>query len=137
VDQALADRRAAVDRYLRAFEAGRLSEATCGHRVGALEQEILALETRRASLLAECDSEPALPTDGDLETLWRQLERAIADAAPEQLKRLLDAVVERITVRAGPASSRTSLRPRFVRLPLRGGGRESNPPEQGRCSHRF
>jgi subtilisin family serine protease len=37
----------------------------------------------------------------------------------------------------GHASSRTSLRPRFVRVPVRGGGRESNPPEQGRCSHRF
>ena len=59
-------------------------------------------------MLAECDSEPALPTDGDLETLWRQLERAIADAAPEQLKRLLDAVVERITV-----ESRACIQPYF------------------------
>jgi predicted trehalose synthase len=121
VDQALTERRAAIDRYLRAFEAGRLSEATCGHRVGALEQEIGALEARRASLLAECDSEPALPTD----------------AAPEQLKRLLDAVVERITVESRACIQPYFLRPRFVRLPLRGGGRESNPPEQGRCSHRF
>jgi hypothetical protein len=36
-----------------------------------------------------------------------------------------------------PASSPTSSHPRFVRVPVRGGGRESNPPEQGRCSHRF
>jgi hypothetical protein len=108
VDQALTERRAAVDRYLRAFEAGRLSEATCGHRVGALEQEIGALEARRASLLAECDTEPALPTGGDLDTLRRQIEQAIADAAPEQLKRLLDAVVERITV-----ESRACIQPYF------------------------
>jgi DNA invertase Pin-like site-specific DNA recombinase len=37
----------------------------------------------------------------------------------------------------GLASSHTSSRPRFVRVSVRGGGRESNPPEQGRCSHRF
>jgi hypothetical protein len=98
MDQALTERRAAVDRYLRAFEAGRLSEATCGNRVGVLEQEISALEVRRASLVAECDTEPSLPSGGDLDVLRRQLERAIADAAPEQLKRLMDAVVERIAV---------------------------------------
>ncbi len=108
VDHALTERRAAIDRYLRAFEAGRLSEATCGHRVGALEQEIGALEARRASLVAECDTEPALPTGGDLAALRRQVEQAIADTAPEQLKRLLDAVVERITV-----ESRACIQPYF------------------------
>jgi DNA invertase Pin-like site-specific DNA recombinase len=38
--------------------------------------EILALEARRASLVAECDSEPALPTDADLAALRRQLEQS-------------------------------------------------------------
>ena len=108
MDRALAERRAAVDRYLRAFEAGRLSEATCGHRVGALKQEIGALEARRASLVAECDTEPTLPSGGDLATLRRQLEQAIADAAPEQRTRLPDAVVEPITV-----ESRTCIQPYF------------------------
>jgi hypothetical protein len=59
-------------------------------------------------LVAECDTEPVLPTGGDLATLRRQIEQAIAEAAPEQLKRLLDAVVERITV-----ESRACIQPYF------------------------
>ncbi|HZD02253.1 MAG TPA: recombinase family protein [Actinomycetes bacterium] len=49
VQQALAERRQAVDRYLRAFEAGELPEGTCGYRVEELEREIAALEGRRAA----------------------------------------------------------------------------------------
>jgi hypothetical protein len=87
-----------VDRYLRAFEAGQLSESTCGYRVGELEREIAALEGRRAALEAECDQEPALLDGQELVALRRDIRSAVAEGEPEQLKRLLAAVVDRIDV---------------------------------------
>jgi site-specific DNA recombinase len=98
IQQALAERRQAVDRYLRAFEAAQLSESTCGYRVGELEREIAALEGRRAALEAECDQEPALLDGQELVALRRDIRSAVAEGEPEQLKRLLAAVVDRIDV---------------------------------------
>ena len=92
------ERRAAIDRYLRAFEAGRLPESTCADRLTELEQELRALETRAAALEAECETTPAIATGEVLAGVRRRVERAVADGAPEQLKRLLDTVVEQILV---------------------------------------
>jgi hypothetical protein len=61
---ALEERRAAVGRYLRAFETGRLSESTCANRLTELDHEVRALETRAAALEAECETTPATGTDG-------------------------------------------------------------------------
>jgi site-specific DNA recombinase len=137
VDIDLGECRAVIDRYLRAFEAGRLSEIACAHRLQALEREIAGLAARKAALESQCEQAPVLPADGDLREWRGRIELAVAHAAPEQLKLLLGALVDRISWSRGRASSRTSPRQVFVRLALRGGGRESNPPEQGRCSHRF
>jgi hypothetical protein len=45
----------AIDRSLRAFEAGRLPESTCADRLTELEQEVRALEVRTAALEAKCE----------------------------------------------------------------------------------
>jgi hypothetical protein len=50
VDADLGERRAVIDRYLHAFEAGRLSEITCAHRLQALEREVAGLAARKAAL---------------------------------------------------------------------------------------
>jgi hypothetical protein len=60
---ALGERRAAIDRYPRAFEAGRLPDSTCADRLTKLEQELRALDTRAAALKAECETTPAIATD--------------------------------------------------------------------------
>ena len=130
-------RRAVIDRYLHAFEAGRLSETTCAHRLQALEHEIVGLAARKLALESQCEQAPVLPADGDLRGLRGRIELAVAHAAPEQLKLLLGAVVDRILVESRACIQPYFTRQVFVRLALRGGGRESNPPEQGRCSHRF
>jgi site-specific DNA recombinase len=111
---ALAERRAAIDRYLRAFEAGRLPEATCAYRLAELEREMRALEARRAALESECERAPALPADGDLWELRRRIELAVSQAAPEPLKLLLGAVVDRIVV-----ESRACIQPYFTTLGVR------------------
>ena len=64
---------------------------------------------RVAALEAECETTPALPTGDDLVGVRHRIERAVADGAPEQLKRLLDAVVDQILV-----ESRACIQPYFV-----------------------
>jgi site-specific DNA recombinase len=105
----LGERRAAIDRYLRAFEAGGLSESTCADRLTELEQEARALEARIATLEAECETCLATATGEVLVGVRRRVECAVANGAPEQLKRLLDTVVEQILV-----ESRACIQPYFV-----------------------
>jgi site-specific DNA recombinase len=106
---ALGERRAAIDRYLRAFEAGRLPESTCAGRLTELEQEVRALEARTTALEAECETTPARAAGDLLLGVRRRVELAVADGAPEQLKRLLDTVVDQILV-----ESRACIQPYFV-----------------------
>jgi site-specific DNA recombinase len=98
LDADLAERRAAVGRYLRAFEAGRLPEAICADRLRDLEREIAGLGARKAALESLGAQAPVLPADGDLQQLRDRIRLAVAHAAPKQLKLLLGAVVDRITV---------------------------------------
>jgi hypothetical protein len=97
----LAERRATIDRYLRAFEAQRLAESTCADRLAQLDREVQGLEARAAALEAECDTTPTMATGHFLAGVRGRIERAAADGAPEQLKQLLDAVVEQIQVESG------------------------------------
>jgi len=109
VDADLGKRRAVIDRYLHAFEAGRLAEITCAHRLQALEREIAGLAARKAALEPQCEQTPVLPADGDLREWRGRIELAVAHAAPEQLKLLLGAVVDRSFV-----ESRACIQPYFV-----------------------
>jgi site-specific DNA recombinase len=109
VRAALVERRAAIDRYLRAFEARRLPEATCADRLAELDREVQGLEARAAALAAECDTTPTMATDHLLAGVRGSIERAVGEGAPEQLKQLLDAVVDRILV-----ESRACIQPFFV-----------------------
>jgi hypothetical protein len=96
-------------RYLRAVETGRLPESTCAHRLTELDHEVEGLEVRAAALEAECDTTPTMTTDHLLAGVRGGIERAAADGASGQLKRLLEAVVERIMV-----ESRACIQPYFV-----------------------
>jgi hypothetical protein len=96
-------------RYLRAFETGRLPESTCAHRLTELDHEVEGLEVRAAALEAECDTTPTMTTDHLLAGVRGGIERAAADGASGQLKRLLEAVVERILV-----EFRACIQPYFV-----------------------
>jgi hypothetical protein len=61
------------------------------------------------SLEAECDTAPAMAPSQVLAGVRRRIERAVADGAPEQLKCLLDSVVEQIVV-----EYRACIQPYFV-----------------------
>jgi hypothetical protein len=100
--------RAAIDRYLRAFEAQRLPESTCAVRLAELDREVRGLEARAAALDAECDVAPTMAPA----TCWPGSGAASSGPsprAPEHLKQLLAAVVDRIQV-----ESRACIQPYFV-----------------------
>jgi hypothetical protein len=63
---ALQRRQSAIDRYLRAFEAGRLPESICAHRLAELDQEVQALAARTLELEAACETTPAMVSGDDL-----------------------------------------------------------------------
>jgi hypothetical protein len=86
-----------------------LPESTCADRLTELDQEVRALEARTVALEAECETNPATATGDVLVGVRRRVECAVADGAPEQLKRLLDTVVEQILV-----ESRACIQPYFV-----------------------
>jgi hypothetical protein len=85
-----------------------LPESTCADRLTELDQEVRALEARTAALEAECETTPAMATRDVLVGVRHRVECAVADGAPEQLKRLLD-MVEQILV-----ESRACIQPYFV-----------------------
>jgi hypothetical protein len=86
-----------------------MPESTCAHRLAELDHEVQGLEARAAALEAECDTTPTMTTDHLLAGVRRRIERAVAEGASEQLKQLLDAVVDRILV-----ESRACIQPYFA-----------------------
>ena len=106
------------------------TEAGCHAKVTSQRPDAMALE-------AACDAAPTMAPGQALAVVRRSIGRGVADSAPEQLKRLLGTVVEQILV-----GSRACIQPYFIAPTVRtrtGPRRRTGiePPEQGRCSHRF
>ena len=97
----------AIDRYLRAFENGALSEAHCGTRVRTLAERLAELRSRRADLtdeLGDCEADDA----GELDAagIQRDLAALLATDAPAATKKaLLQTLIEDVSVtsRGDPA----------------------------------
>ena len=117
VDAELAKSEEAIERYFLAFEAGTLSETTCGQRVQTLAAKIATLQARRGELAALLDAEQELTiTEAHLEQLRRHVTDTIEHGDPGAQKGLLQALVAGIEV-----ESRATVRPYF-RVPLDGTG---------------
>ena len=115
VDAELTKAEEAIERYFLAFEAGTLTETTCGQRVETLAAKIATLQARRVELasLLEEGQEPGI-TEEHLHELRRHVTDTIEHGEPEAQKGLLQALVARIDV-----ESRSAVRPYF-RIPLGG-----------------
>jgi hypothetical protein len=57
---------------------------------------VRGLEARAAAPEAECDTTPTVTNDHLLAAVRGSIERAVAEGTPEQLKQLLDAVIDPI-----------------------------------------
>jgi len=102
VQRKLAETRAAMDRYFRAFEAGTMPEDTCAPRIAALAEEAKALEHRASELatLQDDDEQPERTTPADLDVLRSTLRAALKDTTPTRAKSVLQTMIDGIRVDA-------------------------------------
>jgi site-specific DNA recombinase len=108
-------KRSGIDRLLKAFESGRLSEATCGYRVAELEKELAILESKQAM---NNSSEPARDLPSNLlKEIVGGIEKAVITGTPQEVKGFLASFVDSIAV-----ESRRFVQPYFsvvgVRTPF-------------------
>ena len=94
----VASKREAIDRYLKAFETGKLPPSACGHRLEELHKEIEVFEKRSGVLEAELADTTTAFSDRDLVKLKHEIGAALLGAGPEQVKELLSVVVREIRV---------------------------------------
>jgi hypothetical protein len=101
VQSKLAETRAAMDRYFRAFEADTIPEDTCAPRIAALSEEAKALEVRAAELAAhEDDEQPERAMPAELDTLRSKLRAALNDSTLTRSRTTLQAMIDGIRVHA-------------------------------------
>jgi site-specific DNA recombinase len=96
----LADTRAALDRYFRAFEAGTMPEATCAPRIAGLNEQVAALERRVSEFATHDDEQPARTNATELDALRSALCAALKESAPARTKAVLHSLIETIRVDA-------------------------------------
>ena len=92
----IASRHQSVDRYLKAFEAGRLPEDMCSYRVREVGKEISTLEEELA-VLENSEDEPSFQ-DHSLFDLKSQIEAAINVGQPQKVKKMLSGIVASVVV---------------------------------------
>ncbi len=95
LEKKINERRKALDRLLRAFESGQLSESICGYRAKEVEKELTVLEADKATLEAAAER-PGF--ESVLKDLGAELERALEQGTPQEVKQLIAAVVDSIVV---------------------------------------
>ncbi len=101
VQDKLAETRAAMDRYFRAFETGTMPEDTCAPRIASLSEQAKALETRASELAGLNDDEqPERTTPAELDTLRNKLRAALNDSTPARAKTTLHTMIDGIRVHA-------------------------------------
>ena len=101
VEAEITNARAAIDRYLTAFEKGTMSDTTCAPRIADLEAKIIQLEARRERLTDLISTEPTAPGPNVIEALRRRIRQTIAHGTPAQRKELIEAMVTEIRIEAG------------------------------------
>jgi len=95
---------AAIERYLDAFEAGTLAEATCGQRVQRLGGTLAELRVREQELHSALDAATITPPSRqELTDLAEQVRPAVSSEPTPARKRLLHALVHEIQVQGRDA----------------------------------
>ncbi|HXB64298.1 MAG TPA: recombinase family protein [Solirubrobacteraceae bacterium] len=110
VQRKLADARAAMDRYFRAFEHGTMPENTCAPRIAALGEQTKALEARASELATLADSEPVQRiSEADLDAIRQRVRAALDDGGPMRVKAILQELTDEIRI-----DGRDAIEPTFL-----------------------
>jgi site-specific DNA recombinase len=95
---------ATIERYLDAFEAGTMSDETCGQRVEKQGARIAELRVREAELRQAVDAvNIQAPTRQELADLAEQVRVAVSEGPIPARKRLLHALVHEVQVQGRDA----------------------------------
>ncbi|MQA87531.1 MAG: recombinase family protein [Streptosporangiales bacterium] len=114
VEHDLATVEAAIERYLRAFEAGTMPEHTCGARVRELADRAAKLRDRKAELRELLDADQAsTPTAEELAAVRRRIRDVLHNGSMPTKKALIHQLVHEVNV-----TGRHHVQPVF-RLPYR------------------
>jgi len=90
---------AAIDRYLRAFEVGSMSDTLCAPRIVELSERRTELTARRDELSVQVRaSAPQLPSATQMRVTSEQLRRAMNNGSPDVVKQVIDELVDRIDI---------------------------------------
>ena len=100
VEGAIRQDEAAIDRYLRAFEAGTMSETICGPRLKELTERVTDLRHRAAELADElADERPAkAPSATELSDIRGRIAAAIEGGSDAHRKLLAHALIDGLRV---------------------------------------
>ena len=99
VEAQIRDTTAALDRYLRAFEAGDMSHQVCGPRVEELSQQRHDLIDRRDELAAQTGAATTtVPPREQLEAVGELLRATIHDGTPTAVKDLLNFLIDSVEI---------------------------------------
>ncbi len=95
----LRDTTAAIDRYLRAFEAGTMSDNLCAPRIAELSarRDELTARARQLSQQAQAAA-PALPDVEHRSSIASHVQHALRHEDPHAVKQLLQELVDRIDI---------------------------------------
>ena len=89
----------AIDRYLRAFESGTMSDILCAPRIAELSERRHELTARRDELTIQVRaSATRLPSAAEIRAVSGQLEIAIRESSPDVVKQLLDELIDRVDI---------------------------------------
>jgi site-specific DNA recombinase len=89
----------AIDRYLRAFEAGTMSDTLCAPRIAELSERRDELIARRDELTIQVRAAATrLPSAAEIRAVSGQLEMAIRESSPDVVKQLLDELIDRVDI---------------------------------------
>jgi site-specific DNA recombinase len=88
--------RAAIDRYLAAFENGSLDENTCGRRITDLTAQLEQLDHRRAEL-TEAAVAPQTPDPDEIERIHDHLADILDSGTVGQRKHIMETHIAEIT----------------------------------------
>lgn len=95
----LRDTTAAIDRYLRAFEAGTMPDTLCAPRVAELSARRDELAVHRDQLTAQLRAAtPPAPSRSQLQAIGAAVRQAVSDGSPEPIKEILGALIDRVEI---------------------------------------
>jgi site-specific DNA recombinase len=88
----------AIDRHLRAFEAGTMPPEICAPRVEELSARRDELTIQRDQLIAELHRNPELPSQSEFDALAVEIGDVIAEKEPEGIRQLFDEFIDHVEI---------------------------------------